>query len=314
MMYLRLRSIVILLSIIILHISCNHSQNNETVSEGILDFDIASDGQSIIFTWTNNGSSSIYKANVDGSNLHELFRAKDNLLTYLPRYSFDDSKVVFIRRIPSAKQSSVWILDIKKNNLKKVLDNNSLIIEATFSYDNKSLYFTKANDYAGYSPLSRKAAHDFDIYSLNLNNDNISKISNLNAYSLYHITDLNSDQILFAMRSKDDGVFLYNKKENKLKRIVTLNDTINNSKTYSNPVLIDNDVMVCSSYYELVKINMKTQTESQILSSTGTQFKDVKYNRKTNKLFFRKNDNSTNIYSVNIDGSDLKEISFNGLH
>lgn len=284
------------------------SDNKKSYDRELLDFDISSDGKSIIFSWGNNTNSAIYKSDINGNNSQELFHFHDSLSSYLPRYSPDGNKIVLIRRVPNVKQSSIWVVNTDGKGLKKIVDNKSLNIEAIFSYDGKSLYFTSANEFKNYSPMSRKAAHDFDIYSFDFDSKKIEKISNFNAYNLYHISSINNDDILFSMRDQAEGIFIYQKKLDKLNKIVVLNDTINHSQTYSNPILVNSDNIICSSYYEMVKIDLKAEKEKVILPSNGSQFKTIKYNPRISKIFFQKRDDRNSIYAINIDGSGLKEI------
>lgn len=300
----KFRYLVILIGI--LFAGC-FTDSKQSYSQELLDFDISPDGKSIIFSWGDNDNSVIYKSDINGNSPQELFHPQDNFSSYLPRYSPDGSKIVLIRRNSKAKKSSIWVVDYEGKNLKEVVDNERLNIEAIFSYDGKSLYFTKASDYSG-GPKSRKAAHGFDIYSFDFYSKKIEKISNFKAYNLYYISSLNNDDILFSMRDEVDGVFIYQKKINELKKIIVVNDTVNNSQAYSNPISINNNNIICSSYYDIVKIDLNAQKEKVILSSNGSQFKAIKYNHKISKIFFQKRDIGNSIYSINTDGSGLKEI------
>ncbi|WP_316841952.1 hypothetical protein [Pedobacter gandavensis] len=285
------------------------SKNNEIEVNKLLDFDISPNGQSIVFSWLKeNSKATVYQANIDGTEPHEIVHLSDSLSSYLPRYSHDGDKIVLVRRKFGAINSSIWITDA--NGLKQITDSNSLVVEAIFSHDDVNLYFSKANDYDSYSPLASKAAHGFDIYLFDLFKKESVKVSNLNAYSLYNITDLNNNEMLLSMHHKNDGVFIYRKSKNVFERIVASNG-VGNTSGYSNPVVVDSVNIVCSSYYELVDFNTESKTEKQILASTGTHFKIIRFNRKLRKIFFQKRDDSNSIFSVNIDGSDLREIPIN---
>lgn len=285
------------------------SKNNEIEVNKLLDFDISPNGQSIVFSWLKeNSKATVYQAHIDGTEPHEIVHPSDSLSSYLPRYSHKGDKIVLVRRKFGAINSSIWIT--VANEFKQITDSNSLVIEAIFSHDDVNLYYSRANEYDSYSPLASKAAHGFDIYIFDLLKKESVKLSNLNAYSLHNITDLNKKEMLLSMHHENDGVFIYRKSKNVFDRIVALND-VYNSSGYSNPVVIDSVNIVCSSFYDLVDFNTVSKTEKQILASTGTHFKTIRFNKKLRKIFFQKRDDSNSIFSVNIDGSDLKEIPIN---
>lgn len=85
----------------------------------------------------------------------------------------------------------------------------------------------------------------------------------------------------------------------------------NNFFTKSMIVVVDSVNIICSSNYELMRFNTKSKVVKRILESTGSHFKIIRYNEKLGKIFFQKRDDSNNIYSIDINGSNLKKISIN---
>ncbi|WP_133576468.1 TolB-like translocation protein [Pedobacter metabolipauper] len=194
-------------------------------------------------------------------------------------------------------------------NLKQVTDTNSLKMEAIFSNDKKNIYYTRADEYAAYSPIGVAAPHKFDIYKLELNSNKITKITNLKAYSIYYLTDIDSLTMAFNMGDKERGIYFYEKRSEVLNRLVTKNDTLANSTLYSEPAFIDRNHIICNSNYKLVTIHLLSKYEKSILSSDGGQFIALRFNKKLNRIFFMKEDNEFLIRSINVDGTGLKEIN-----
>jgi di/tripeptidase len=122
-----------------------------------------------------------------------------------------------------------------------------------------------------------------------LNNNKISKISNLNAYSLADITEIDSSRILLSLRDKEDGIFFYSRNSFKLDKITVTNDSLRNSSLYAVPVVINAKNIVAASSYQLVNINTETKKEKQLLPSSGAHFKTLRYNYKKKTTVFYEN-------------------------
>lgn len=265
-------------------------------------FDISPNGKHIVFSYAFNSKGSLYKANIDGTEVKLLTDSNSTFFSESPRCSPDGESIVFLRSTPGSLKSSMWLTNINGDNLTQLTDSSNLIMEAVFSKDGQYIYFTRANDYAAYSPIGRKAPH-----SLRLKDNKTSKISNLKAYGLYSISDI-GNQILFNMRGEEEGVFFYKKDGGRLNKVVTVNDTLTNSTGYSNPLMIDTAKLIAASYYQLVSIDLNSKIEALVLPSNGNHFKVVRYNQINDKLYFTKTDGTNSIYSVNLDGSDLRDI------
>ncbi|WP_367330295.1 hypothetical protein [Sphingobacterium multivorum] len=276
----------------------------------LIDFDISPNGKDIIFSVLNNGKSSLFRSDITGRNSKLILSSDEGLSLYNPKISNDGENIIFIGEKKGSLKNSLWTSKIDGSDLRLLIDTTGLKIDFTFSTDNKLIYFTQAQEFAGYSPLAQKAPHKFDIYEYNILNKNISKISNFNEYGIYNISDVDAGRILLSIRGGDNGIFFYLKKQNQLHKIVTQNDSLRNSTGYSNPVFIDDKHIVCSSFYQLMLINLENKIEKCILSSTGTQFSEIRFNKATQRVFFKKNDETNDLYSINPDGSDLKKINF----
>lgn len=194
-------------SIILLLIVGCHQNSKELFENEIQDFDITPDGEHIVFSWKDDRKTSLYKVNIDGTN-PRLLSPKQDMLFENPSCSLDGQKIVFLASKLNSLTSSIYTIGINGDSLMQITSGKTLIMEAVFSKNGESIYFTQANEYASYSPIGRKAPHDFDIYNIRLND---KKISNLNAYSLSGISDVDSTRLLLSLRDSDNGIFFMKK-------------------------------------------------------------------------------------------------------
>lgn len=303
---IRLRLILLLVAVFMAN--CSHPEPSK-VQDDLESFDISPDGKSLIFAWNIGGKPCLFQAKSDGRNPKLLVDSSKGIAVYKPRFSPDGRKIVFIGGMSGTFNSALWIVNLNGDSLKQITDTSGIKTEATFSHDGKNIYFAQANEYASYSPLTSRAAHDFDIYSVVLSKGEVSKISNLKAYSLANISEVDSNRLILDIKGKESGVFFYEKVKSVLTKVSIKNDSLSYAKGYSNPIFIRNDNLICTSYYLLVNIDMKSQKEKVIIQSDNSPIHNIRYHKKSGRLFFQKGGHSNYIYSMNPEGSDLKGIS-----
>jgi len=296
-----------LLIICTLVISCS-SPSTKINRGSIQSFDISPDGTSILFTWDSGNKVHLFKSKINGHNPKQLFNSNNQISVYNARFSPSGEKIIFLVSVPKSLNSSIWIANNDGYDTRQITDTSGIKTEAIFSHNEKRIYFVQANEYGSYSPLVGRAAHDFDIYSLTLGENKIIKISDLKAYSLSRISEVDSNKLLLAMHTKNKGIFFYKENDEILNQILVTNDSLSHSSSYSNPIMIDENNIICVSYYVLKGIDLKTKKEKRILRSNGSQFNTIRYNEKLKRIFFQKKDNLNVIHSMNLDGSDLINI------
>ncbi len=300
----------------ILFVRCNYTNSGNIVikEKGIQNFDITPDGRNIIFSYFDNNRISIYKSNIDGSNVKLLINSQDGMVADNPRCSPDGKKIVFVSKKIDSLNSSISVAGINGDNISIVTDDFGLKIQAVFSKDGKSLFFIQANEYSAYSSVGVKAPHNFDIYKYEFGNRKVNRISNLSAYRLYNIEDIDNDRLLFDLRDEKNGIFFYNKFDFSLMRISTSNDTLRNSNDYSNPILVNSNRIVCSSNYDLVNIDLLEKKESLLSSTDGTHFNAVRYNAINQAIYFIKTDDKNVIQKIDLDGKEHSKIILDKFH
>lgn len=297
-----------MLLISIVFVRCNQNNEQNTVDKnGLGSFDINKNEDQLLFSFTIAGKSSIYKSQIDGSKVKEFIKFSDSTLLFKPRYSPDGKKIVFILSRHGQVNSSLWIINVDGSSLTKLAEG--LITEAVFSFDNNYIYFGKAAVYESFSPLASKNAHDFDVYCIKLKDHQIKKVTNLNAYQLSNIIDVNDNELILDLFP--EGVCRYKKDGSaKLSKISPTNNKERNLDSYSKPVLVNEKSILLVSYYELVSFNLSDNKERLIFSTHGTdQFSTIRSLGKKNRLMFSYSKNDTVLYSIGLDGKGMKRIN-----
>lgn len=282
----------------------------ENIPIHLTSFDISPDGRFIVYSFSDEKDKlNLYKVNLEDKSI-QILASEKGYSFFNPKFSKDGKKVIFVGNNQENMESSIWEINEDGDSIKKIVVDKGYISEVTYSKYDKSLFYIKANEYDSYSPIAPKAAHDFDIFSLRIDSIKGKKISNLKSYSLYALEEFSKFKLIVSQRGIDseNGIFLFDIKSMDLEKIETTNDKLRNSTGYSNPNVATDSTIICSSYYQLVIVDLKTKLEKTILPSNGYHFKQIRYNEKLKRIFFTKSDDTDSIYSVDINGEDFKDM------
>lgn len=283
------------------------SSDKQIISLGIGSFDITPDGKSIIYTFRKSARMLVYKANIDGTQSSLLVGDGVDMQYFNPNCSEDGKKLVFVGSKGGNVNSAVFMCNVEGSNLEKLTPDSALVMETIFSVNGDTVYFTQAGEYKNYSPIASEAPHKFDIYRINLKDKSISKRTNEAAYSMYGLADVDNNKWILNLNM--EGCYFYNKDGSGMEKIVIANDTLDYSKSYSDPVIIDEDNIVASSYSRLVIVNHQTKTEKLLTHFKGRHFQTIRYNKILNKIFYTLDDGTNSIHSINMDGTGKEDIT-----
>ncbi|MBL4707635.1 MAG: hypothetical protein JKY48_04255 [Flavobacteriales bacterium] len=295
-------------------ISCN-SQSPQ--SSSISGFDVSVDEESILFSLNQGGDTRILEMNIENGDQTVIKDSEINTFYSNPRYSLDGDAIVFIEYDKKDLQNSLLcIAQSNGANSQYLVEGKGIISEAIFSEFKNELLFCKANEYSKSSPIGVKAAHGYDIYSFNLSNDSITKLSDLNAYSLHQIFEIDTSNILLHLGSgKDGGLMLFNKEEpDKLQKIVPKSNPRKEvNDLFDTPIYSKRlNKMAFIAPYQLYIMDMDSKEASLLFDNRGGAHVDyINFLEKKKKVIFViKND--PNFYTINLDGSGLEKIEVRG--
>lgn len=300
--------IITMLAISILFSRCSQEKGSRRFyTDGFGTFDIKQGGDQLLFSFTIKGKSALYKSGIDTAKAKPFIAFKNDLSVFKPRYSPDGKKIVFISDTENSQDFSLWMINVDGSGLIHLA--KGLITEGIFSFNNNYIYFTKAKVYERFSPLASKGTHDFDVYRIDLKDKRILKITNLNAYKLSNIIDLNEEKMILDMCP--EGTCIYNKATNSiLTKISPVNNKDRAIDSYSTPVLINHDLISLVSYYELIGFNLSDRKEQLIFSTEGAhQFGTIRFLKEKNSLVFSYSGSDNVLYSVDLAGKGIRQIT-----
>lgn len=288
--------------------SCNYQKGN-SINLGL--FDLSKDDKHILFSVYNKGKSSIYQMDTNGKNLKELIPSANNNSYLNPKYSPDGKKIVYISVSADSSQThSVYIANTDGTDQRKIIVSKQVITEVSFSECEQKIYFIKNNEFSHFSPLSQSQPHGADIYSIDLLSNKIQKITQLNAYGLFRISEYHCDDLLtnMSMESRGGIIMFPKNKPNELQYINPINPprkdfSLFNTPQYSNKY----NMLAFMVPYEIYAMDMRARDAKLVFKSSGNLIDDFCFfNEKKAILYTIQGEMSFNI--VNLDGTVIKSI------
>lgn len=289
--------------------SCNSENSNHAT---LLTFDISPDGNNLVFALAEEGKSSIYKLELKNRNIEKLFDAEDSISFYSPRFNTDGDSIVFISsNFPKKLNSTIWVANLSNNEKQVVLDDPTIKTEVIFSKNGGKFYYLQAEDYAGYSPLGRKAAHKFDIMELENGSRRKCKVSDFSAYDLRDLSEPKEDTLLFSGQfSNFSGLCFMHVPSKSVKMILLNNDSLDNIQNYTNPVFVNDQTLIASSFYKLVSLNLLSKKAITIFEKAASHFGTIRFSKNL-KQIFASIENENVIYVFGPNGQVLDMININ---
>lgn len=294
----------------------NSCQSKQTQKNSMGDFDISKDDNHIIFSFFSiNKGSSIYTSNIDGTGIKQLIKSDEYKSYFNPKYSPDGKKIVFLEcERGDVNNAIICIAESDGSSIERLTAGNEIITEVIFSDYGNDIIYCKANEYEKYSPLGKKQAHDFDIYSVDILTKEITKLSNLKSYGVYKISEIDSSNILMHMSAgPDGGMFLFTKDTpNDLRRIIPINNPRGDASLYYTPLYSKQyNLMAFIAPYELYTMDMESRKAKLLYDNKGYSHIEYIcfYNTQRKILFSKKGETSLN--SISLDGTGLKNIPIN---
>jgi len=274
----------ILISVIPIYYGCN----NNLVGSGDL-----SDYTLTVSVTNYDGVNELYTISGDGSNMKKLATIPAHC--YSLSWSYDCSYLVFVQG-ESYENEKIFSVRSDGTNLLELSDGQQFVC----SPHENTVCFTKMGYYPEYG---------WEIYRMNMDGTNIEPLtdSKLQKFGLLWLPD--SDEIFFTLNDNINGAF-----ENIYK--LNLNDKTTELlvDTYDTPVATDysasrNAFIFTSGAVDIYKMDLLTD---EILQLTFTDQRDEngKISPSGDQIVFESGrEERTQIYLMNFDGSDQKNIS-----
>jgi len=235
------------------------------------EFDISKDNRRIVCSYYENNKAGIYEIDITSK---EKVKLSDNSKTSLirPKYSPDNDKIACISEsVFDDLKSKICLIDKSSKAVVDLTSDSILILECVFSPNGEQIYFSGSKYYGNYSPVARKAPHDIDIYSVNIESKKVRQITNFESYNLHGLSVTNTgDSLLFHLDSKTkNGLILMSLIDNGIKQIIANNDLRAEKNLtpyeYYLPILSSDNLNIAfSEPYELYIMNRLTGVSKRI--------------------------------------------------
>lgn len=173
-------------------------------------FDISPDEKSLVLSISNDNESNIYMYSFETKALKQLTDKKGSYYSR-PMFSPNGKQIVFLNKDLEKQKSQIAILDIETGKIKEINTTVSFVTEAIFHPNGKQIVYCASKFIGSYSPMARKAPHDIDIYTITIEGENETKITNYSAYELSSISmDKLGEKIVFECTKKDrlEGIYM----------------------------------------------------------------------------------------------------------
>lgn len=142
---------------------------------------ISGDDQRIAFSYYNNGSSAIYTAGQDGTDVKRVSNP-DNVYHLNPQFSPDVSKILYFSQDRNHIQS-LYIVNVDGTNPKKLSDDSQHISGAVFSDDSETIFFSSMPAEESLK-TEGETKEGFDLFSVKIDGTGMEQLTDRDFYSM----------------------------------------------------------------------------------------------------------------------------------
>lgn len=292
---------------ILLFITLIYGCNSQDISKPqIRGFDISQDDTNIIYSYKDDTNhNSIRRYNLLNKRDSVLISSTKDIFFSNPKYSADGNKFIFIEYdTNNLNTSSLCISDYNGANKEYLIKEKGVITEAVFSLKNDEIFFLMAGNYESYSPIGVKSYHNYDIYSYNVLNKKITKLSDIDSYSLSQLSIIDENNFLISKyEGVSGGIFWFNKNlPKKLDRFVPSNNPRGDASLYNSPIFSKTyDIMAFIAPYQIYTLDVKTNVAKILFDNRGAENIDyISFYNTEKKILFVKT-NQPYFYSIDLD-------------
>ena len=161
---------------------------------------VSKDDQRIAFSYFNNGSSAIYTARQDGTDIKRVSNP-DNVYHSNPKFSPDGSKILYLS-LDRNRIQSLYTANVDGTNPQKLSDDSQHISGAVFSDDSETIYFSSMP--AEESLKSEGETQEgYDLFSVKIDGTAMQQLTDRDFYTMESLV-FSADQKEIIFKDFDD--------------------------------------------------------------------------------------------------------------
>ena len=264
----------------------------------------------MIIAYNGGETGCICIVDLKSGTAKKIISENKELRYFKPEYSPDGKKVTFVGYFnKKLNDCAVFTANADGSNLKQLTKGGETINQTVFSrYDTSLIFYIKANTFENYSPFASRQPHNMDIYSVNANNQEVNKVTDMKAYGIYSLSETDSAHFLMHLpKGNNGGLFLYEKSSGQSERIVPVYDSRRPVFAYTDPQYNRQyNLLACTGSYQIYIMNMVDKEAKCIYHSNPNTIGPVKFFNTVERLIFSVD--TRGLYTINFDGSDLKKL------
>ncbi|WP_100398149.1 TolB family protein [Bacillus sp. FJAT-44742] len=287
------------------------------------DIAISSDDSAMAFSYYVDGCRSIYTADPSGTIQGKVTEDKC-AQEHAPAFSSDGNYILYLAE-GDPLVSSLFLYSKEDREVTRVTGNHLHVRDAVFSREGDIIYFIgiKAEDWLA---EEHEDAGGFDLYSVNLENSELSKLTNRDDFLMNDLSiSSDSSSLLFtAYEDMEETIFLHSLKESDQDTPSPLDNLP--SGLYSPELSPDGEWFAYTTVtdlasediytYELFLYN-KESGQSQQLTDRGVNIDQPTFFNEDNRLAFLTQKNwpetpaSYKLETINLDTGETSQIDLN---
>lgn len=277
--------------------------------EGVLTNEVylCPNNKEILYVYEKDGDSKICTFKIRDT-ISKILIINDGYNLSEPSFSHDGTKILYRAWKKDDPVIHLFVCNSDGTNSKEIYKDN-LLFGAKFSeYDPNQITFIKAKEYSNHSPIVTQHPNGMDLYSYNLKNKTLEKLTDSSYYAInsYDFTDRNT----FIVNCDLTGIFKYtvgNLKKEEL-NIKGKIDSASVDQIYSSPVSYskgDQKYLLASNFEVYLWDGKDSKPVSIFTSEPGVQIKTTSFFKNEKKIFV--SDNIENITIIDYQGKMLSK-------
>ncbi|SEP30187.1 hypothetical protein SAMN05444671_3087 [Flavobacterium sp. CF108] len=280
----------------------------ESKFEGVLTNEVylSPNDKEIIYVYEKEGTSKMYRFEI-GDTVSKLLIDNVGYNLSEPSFTIDNKRMIYRVWKKNDPVIHLFVCNSDGKNSKEIYSDNLLFSPKFSEYDAQEIYFIKASEYSNHSLIAKQHPNGMDLYSCNLKNKKIKKLTEGNYYAINSYDFISGNS--FFVNCDLTGIYKYtfeNLKKEKLN--IKGIDSSSVDQIYNNRISYSKEEKkyLLSSNFEVYLWDGKDSKPTSIfISQPGVQIKSTSFFKNEKRIFI--SDNIENITIIDYKGKVLSK-------